>query len=133
MFWHRFPAAFLCVFVGGGLGACLRYALGLVLDPLLAPLLLGTITANLVGAYLAGIAAAFFLLHADLAPAWRLLAMTGFLGGLTTFSAFSVEMAGLLQSGRMATAVGGIALHVLGSLALTLLGVWTVRSLFVAH
>ncbi|MEO7775039.1 MAG: fluoride efflux transporter CrcB [Steroidobacteraceae bacterium] len=117
------------VFIGAGIGGCARYTLSLALNPLLVGLPLGTLVANLLGGYLAGLAAGYFLFAAQLPEEWRLLAMTGFLGGLTTFSAFSVEMVALLQAGRTGLALGGIALHVGGSLALTALGLLSVRAL----
>jgi CrcB protein len=121
--------ALLSVFLGAGFGASLRYLLNLALNPLVPLVPMGTLAANLLGGYLAGAAAAFFLIRADLPQEYRLLVITGFLGGLTTFSAFSLEMVALLQSGRVPLALGAAATHLGGSLALTMLGAWTVRSL----
>jgi CrcB protein len=114
--------------IGGGaaIGALLRWALGTRLNgwfPLLPP---GTLAANLLGAYLIGIAVAFLAGHPALPPAWRLFVVTGFLGGLTTFSTFSAEVATQLTEGRLGWAAAAVAAHVLGSLALTLLGMGTV-------
>ena len=78
--------ALLAVFVGAGLGACLRFALGEALNRLLPQLPLGTLAANLIGGYLVGVAIAFFAWRTDLSLLWRLALITGFLGGLTTFS-----------------------------------------------
>ena len=121
--------AFLSVFVGAGFGACLRYALGLALNPVFPPVPMGTLASNLIGAYLAGAIAAFFYLRTGFPDAYRLFLITGFLGGLTTFSSFSLEMVALLNSGRVLLASGAAFAHLAGSLVLTVLGAWTVRSL----
>jgi CrcB protein len=80
------------------------------------------LTANLIGGYIIGFAVAYFAQAPDIAPEWRLLIVTGFCGGLTTFSTFSAEVLTLLQTGRLAWAMGSIATHVAGSLAMTLAG-----------
>jgi CrcB protein len=118
-----------CVFVGGGLGACLRWGLSLLLNPLSHVVPLGTLAANLIGGYLIGIAAAFFAHRHDLPPELKLFAITGILGGFTTFSAFSNEVVSLLAEGRPGWASATAAAHLFGSLALTALGVVTVRLL----
>src|ERR1019366_7407860 len=87
----------------------------------------GTLAANILGAYLIGIAIAVFLAFPTLSPQWRLLTVTGFLGGLTTFSTFSAEVVTALLEGRSVWALSTIAAHVLGSIIMTLLGVGTVR------
>ncbi len=115
----------LVISLGASCGACLRWVFGLGLNHWLPQLPLGTLAANLVGGYLAGLALAFFLYYPQLPLEWRLLIITGFLGGLTTFSSFSVEVFSLLQRGQLAWALGAIGLHVLGSLAMTGLGVLT--------
>jgi CrcB protein len=120
--------ALLGVFLGAGFGASLRYGLNLALNPLVPAVPMGTLASNLLGGYLAGAAAAYFFIRADLPQEYRLLVITGFLGGLTTFSAFSLEMVGLLQSGRFGLALGAASAHLGGSLAMTMLGAWTVRS-----
>jgi fluoride exporter len=112
--------------VGAALGALLRWALGLQLDALFPALPPGTLVANLVGAYFVGVAVAWFARRPGLSPAWRLLTVTGFLGGLTTFSTFSAEVVAQLQAGQMAWAMATVVTHVLGSLAMTLLGMATV-------
>lgn len=115
----------LAVSLGAALGALLRWGLSVGLNGLFPALPPGTLAANLVGGYLVGVAVAFFAQHA-LPPEWRLFVITGFLGGLTTFSTFSAEVVSLLQQGRLAWAMGAVSAHVLGSLAATLAGIATV-------
>lgn len=122
-------AGALAVGVGAAFGAWLRWALGLGLNALVPHLPLGTLAANLIGGYLIGVAVTLLELHHQLAPELRLFLVTGFLGGLTTFSAFSGEAVALLMSERYGWAFAHIASHLVGSIALTLLGVWTARAL----
>ena len=117
----------LAVSFGASLGALLRWQLGERLNRLLPQLPLGTLTANLVGAYIIGLAMAFFADCLSLSPEWRLFVMTGFCGGLTTFSSFSAEVMQLLQQGRPAWAFASIALHVGGSLLMTFAGIVSVQ------
>jgi len=125
---HHFPVlAVVAIGVGAAFGAWLRWWLGLRLNPLLAHMPLGTLAANLLGGYLVGIAVAFFALRTDLPQEFRLFVVTGFLGGLTTFSSFSAEVVHLIDTARYAWAAGAAALHLLGSLTLTALGMWTVH------
>jgi len=116
----------LAISLGASLGAVLRWLLGTTLNTLFPTIPPGTLAANLIGGYLIGIALAFFANQPALAPEWRLLIITGFLGGLTTFSTFSAEVTSLLQQGRLTWAAAAISLHVCGSLAMTLLGLATV-------
>ena len=115
----------IAISVGAALGALLRWLLALGANSLWATIPLGTLLANLSGAYLVGFAIALFEANVNLSPEWRLFVITGFLGGLTTFSTFSAEMVAILQAGSYLRAFGGIALHLLGSLALTILGMAT--------
>lgn len=115
----------LAISVGASLGAVLRWFLGLALNAAFPLIPLGTLTANLVGGYLIGLALAIFATHPTISPELRLLIITGFLGGLTTFSTFSAEVTTLLQQGKLLWAGGAIALHVIGSLLMTLLGLAT--------
>jgi fluoride exporter len=117
--------AVVAVAFGAALGALLRWGLGVGMNHLLPTLPLGTLAANLAGGYLIGLALALFAQMPQLPTEWRLLVITGFLGGLTTFSTFSAEVVTLLQQGRLAWAASTVAMHVLGSLALTLLGLAT--------
>ncbi|MDT7928513.1 fluoride efflux transporter CrcB [Tepidimonas sp.] len=110
------------VVVGAGIGALLRWWLGLALNALLPQLPLGTLAANWLGGYAVGLVVAFLMHHPELSPHWRLFLVTGLLGGLTTFSSFSIEVVSLLQQGRLGWALAAMGLHVGGSLALTALG-----------
>ena len=119
--------AFVAVGLGAAIGAWLRWGLGLWLNPALPELPLGTLAANLVGGYLIGLAVAFFMQHPGLSPEWRLLIITGFLGGLTTFSTFSAETVTLLARGQYFWSMGIIAAHLGGSLLMTVLGMQTFK------
>ncbi len=109
--------------IGAAFGALLRWVFGTQFNNIFPIIPLGTLLANLVGGYLIGTAIVFFGSHPALAPEWRLFVITGFLGGLTTFSTFSAEVVTLLQEGRLSWALGAVTLHVLGSLLMTLLGI----------
>jgi CrcB protein len=119
--------SFLAIGIGAALGAWLRWGLGLLLNPALPELPLGTLAANLVGGYLIGLAVAFFIQQPGLSPEWRLFIITGFLGGLTTFSTFSAETVTLLLRGQYAWGVSIIAAHLGGSLLMTVLGIQTFK------
>ena len=111
----------LAICIGASLGALARWGLGLWLTPGgLLPW--GTLAANLVGGYLIGVAIAAFQAMPQLDPVWRLLLITGFLGGLTTFSSFSAEVVEFLMAGRYGLALLAAGLQVMGSLAMTVLG-----------
>jgi len=115
--------AFLAVFCGAGLGAVLRWGLNLWLNPLFPTMPLGTVAANLIGGFLVGVAISYFSHNSHLAPEWRLLVITGFMGGLTTFSTFSVEVVHLLQRQEPMWALATAGVHLIGSLVLTALGI----------
>lgn len=119
----------LAICAGASLGALLRWLLSESLNHLFPAMPPGTLAANLIGGYLVGVAIAAFSTALTLAPEWRLLVITGFLGGLTTFSAFSAEVAALLQQGRYGWAGSTVAIHVIGSVAMTLLGFVSVAML----
>ncbi|MFT4195387.1 fluoride efflux transporter CrcB [Ottowia sp.] len=116
----------LAIATGSVLGGLLRWGLGLRLNSLLSTLPLGTLAANLIAGYIVGVAVAFFAQAPSLSPEWRLLVVTGFCGGLSTFSTFSAEVVELLHRGQYAWAGGAIAVHVCGSLLMTLAGIGTV-------
>jgi len=122
-------SSFVVVGLGAALGAWLRWGLGVLLNPLLPTLPLGTLAANLIGGYLVGVAVTVFHLHVDLPQEFKLFAITGFLGGLTTFSTFSAEVVALVQRAEYAWAAGTASLHLGGSLLLTGLGIYTVLQL----
>ncbi|MFN9476190.1 fluoride efflux transporter CrcB [Acidovorax sp.] len=115
--------AVVAICIGASLGALARWRLGLWLNTGTAVLPWGTLAANLVGGYLIGVCVAVFQALPQLDPAWRLALVTGFLGGLTTFSSFSAEVVAMLIQQRYALALGTAGLHVAGSLALTVLGI----------
>jgi len=116
----------IAICIGASLGALLRWWLGSQLNGLFPTVPPGTLVANLVGAYIVGLAVAFFASYTAIPPEWRLLVITGFCGGLTTFSTFSAEMVTLLQQGRTLWALGGAALHLVGSVLMTFAGIGTV-------
>ena len=118
----------VAVGLGAALGAWARWGLGSWLNDRLASLPLGTLAANLVGGYLVGIAVAAFSVRHDIPVEWRLFIVTGFLGGLTTFSTFSAENVAMLTRGEFTPALLHAGAHLFGSLALTALGIATWRA-----
>jgi CrcB protein len=116
------------IFFGAGLGALLRAGFNFLAVGIASTMPLGTFISNMVGGYLIGIAVAFFGNNPSLSPEWRLFAITGFLGGLTTFSSFSAEVVAFIQRGELGWALGTALLHLIGSLVLTLLGIWTFQT-----
>ena len=115
----------LAISIGAALGALLRWALGLKLNAVLAVIPFGTVAANLLAAYVIGLTTAYFATAGNLSPEWKLLIITGFCGGLSTFSTFSVEIVTMLQRQQFAWAAGSIALHVTGSVLMTFAGLAT--------
>ncbi|MEX3954964.1 fluoride efflux transporter CrcB [Trinickia sp. EG282A] len=122
----------LSIFIGAGLGALLRWVLSLSLNAVFPTVPLGTFASNMIGGYLIGVAIVFFTAKAGIPPEWRLFVITGFMGGLTTFSTFSAEVVTLLSQGQIGWAVAASAMHMLGSFTLTALGMWTARIWLVA-
>jgi CrcB protein len=112
----------LVIAIGASLGAWLRWLLGIKLNALFPTIPPGTVVANMVGGYIIGLAIAFLGASPSLSPEWRLLVITGFCGGLTTFSTFSAETVALIQEGRLLWALGSVSLHVVGSLVMTAAG-----------
>ncbi|MBK9521491.1 MAG: fluoride efflux transporter CrcB [Rhodocyclaceae bacterium] len=121
--------SFVAVGVGAALGAWLRWGFGLWLNPLAGIIPMGTLVANLLGAYLIGVAVAVFHAQVDVSPEMRLFIITGFLGGLTTFSSFSAEVVALIQRAEYGWAVATISLHLFGSLLMTVLGILSIQKL----
>ena len=120
----------IAICLGACVGALSRWQLGLWLNPSTASAGLlpwGTLAANLVGGYLIGICMGVFNALPQLDPVWRLALVTGFLGALTTFSSFSAEVVGMLMQQRYAIALATATVHLMGSLTLTALGLWTAR------
>ncbi len=122
--------ALLAIAIGASFGAILRWALSQAFLHIPSPIPLGTLCANLLGGFLIGWALAFFAQRPELAPEWRLLVITGFLGGLTTFSTFSAESVLLLQRGAYGWAFLHTALHLLGSIAACIAGLAVWRQLY---
>ena len=116
----------VAISLGAALGALLRWWLGNRLNSLFPSLPPGTLAANIIGAYIIGLAIAFFTRYPALDPAWRLAIITGFCGGLTTFSTFSAEVVADLQGGRTSWALIEIVTHVTASLVMTVAGIATV-------
>ncbi|WP_105637849.1 fluoride efflux transporter CrcB [Cronobacter dublinensis] len=121
----------LAVFLGGGTGSVLRWWLGLRLNPVHHAIPIGTLTANLAGAFIIGAGLAWFNRMTHLDPMWKLLITTGLCGGLTTFSTFSAEVVFLLQDGRIGWAGLNVALNLLGSFMMTALAFWIFSSVSV--
>lgn len=115
--------------VGAALGAWLRWWLGVALNALIPTLPMGTLLANLIGGYLVGVAVELFVQHAALAAELRLFVITGFLGGLTTFSTFSAEAVTLLARQQYGWAAAHMGSHLVGSIVMTVLGIATVKAL----
>jgi fluoride exporter len=111
--------------IGASLGALFRWWLGLKLNSVYPSIPPGTLAANLIGGYIIGLALGVLTTYSALAPEWRLLIVTGFCGGLTTFSTFSAELVTLLRDGRPGYACGAMAVHLVGSVVMTFLGLGT--------
>ncbi|BCO26560.1 fluoride ion transporter CrcB [Rhodoferax lithotrophicus] len=122
----------IAICIGSSLGALLRWQLGLWLNPG-AVIPMGTLAANLLGGYLVGVAVAVFQALPHLDPAWRLAIITGFMGGLTTFSSFSAEVVGMLGQQRYLLGFSTAAMHLFGSLLLTLAGIKTATFFLTAN
>jgi len=121
--------AVAAICLGASIGALLRWFLGSQFNASFPAIPPGTLLANLAGSYVVGLAIAYFAYFSALAPEWRLLVITGFCGGLTTFSTFSAEVVGLLQQGRVLLALGAVGVHVAGSVLMTFAGIGTVAVL----
>jgi CrcB protein len=121
---------FLAVGIGAAIGACLRWWLGVLLNPVFPTMPLGTLAANLLGGLLMGLAMELLTRHAAVPSEVRLAVTTGFLGGLTTFSTFSAEVVTLMLRKELLWAAIETGVHVVGSLAATIIGIVAVRALY---
>lgn len=117
------------IFFGAGFGALIRAGFNLLSVGSASIIPMGTLMSNLLGGYLVGIAIAFFGNNPQLSPEWKLFVVTGFLGGLTTFSSFSAEVVSMMQRSEFTWALGTALLHLMGSLVLTYLGILSYQSL----
>lgn len=125
-------ATVLAICLGASAGALARWQLGVWLNAGAAAataLPLGTLAANLIGGYLVGVCVAVLQALPQIDPLWRLALVTGFLGALTTFSTFSAEVVSMLMQQRYALALGTAGVHLLGSLLLTVAGIWSARQM----
>lgn len=120
----------LAISVGASCGAVLRWLLGSAFNQLWMVMPLGTLLANLIGGLLVGLAVPWFSQQSGLAPEWRLLVITGFLGGLTTFSTFSAEVFEMLLEHKFSHAAATATLHLFGALAFTAIGFMLVRNVY---
>ena len=121
----------VAVFCGGGIGCLTRWGLGALLNPIFPTIPLGTVAVNLIGGMLIGLASAFFSHNAGMPPELRLMVITGFLGGLTTYSTFSLEVVTLIGQKEYWWGLGAASLHLFGSLFMTAVGMLIVNALFV--
>ena len=121
--------SWLAVGLGAAIGAWSRWFLGMWMNNIHQHIPLGTLVANLVGGFIIGMATSFFFWHNNISPEWRLFIITGFLGGLTTFSTFSAETVLMLQRGEYVWASLQILLHVAGSILMCIAGFATYRYL----
>jgi CrcB protein len=121
--WTNFAA----VGIGAACGAWLRWGLALLMNPIFPTLPLGTLTANLLGGFVIGVVMGIAEpIH--LSVTLRLLLVTGFLGGLTTFSTFSAETVNLLLKGNYGWGLAVMSTHLIGSLGLTGAGALLARA-----
>jgi CrcB protein len=118
----------LAVFIGGGTGSVARWVLSMKLNPAHHAIPMGTLAANLIGAFIIGLGLAWFNRMTNIDPMWKVLLTTGFCGGLTTFSTFSAEVVFLLQEGRAGWALLNVAVNLLGSFAMTAIAFWLFSS-----
>lgn len=122
-------SGFVAIGAGGAIGCWCRWGLGVLFNPLFPTVPLGTLAANLTGGLLMGCAIGLFRHFQAVSPELQLFVMTGFLGGLTTFSTFSAEASGLLLRQQYLWFSGHVLVHVTGSLAMTVLGLSITRTL----
>uniref|UniRef100_UPI0034D2ED94 fluoride efflux transporter CrcB n=1 Tax=Enterobacter asburiae TaxID=61645 RepID=UPI0034D2ED94 len=118
----------LAVFIGGGTGSVVRWFLSMRFNPLHQAIPMGTLAANLIGAFIIGMGLAWFNRMTHIDPMWKVLITTGFCGGLTTFSTFSAETVFLFQEGRIGWALMNMAINMFGSFAMTGIAFWLFSS-----
>lgn len=114
----------LSIALGSVIGAWLRWGISVRFNRVFENIHLGTVIVNLIGAFIIGFAVSFFS-NSSINPNYKLFVVTGFCGALTTFSTFSIEVVELLQSSKLEYAISTIAIHVIGSLIFSLLGIFT--------
>lgn len=119
---------FLYIGLAAAIGAWSRWGIGILLNTMHPIFPLGTLTVNLIGGYLMGMSMGAFELFSELSPDLKLIINIGFLGGLTTFSAFTAEVFQLLQKNEFVASLTLVALHVIGSILMAYLG-WLTISL----
>jgi len=112
----------LSIALGSVIGAWLRWGISLRFNSVFENIPFGTVIVNLIGAFIIGLAVSFFS-NSSISPNYKLFVVTGFRGALTTFSTFSVEIVALLQASKFEYAISTIAIHVIGSLIFTVLGI----------
>jgi len=116
------------VFIGGGVGSVTRWLISAKYNSANLAIPIGTLTANLIGAFIIGLTFALFSRFSHVDPIWKLLITTGFCGGLTTFSTFSYEVVMLMQEGRLAWAGLNILINLAGSFLMTAFAFWLVAA-----
>ncbi len=121
--------ALLAVAGGSAIGGCARWGLAIWLNHRHPHFYMGTFAANAIGGFLVGVAVAYFTRHPELPPEWRIAIITGFLGGLTTFSSYSAEVVGLIDRGEISWALFVAGSHLVASLLLTAAGIWAYRQM----
>ncbi|KAA8733920.1 fluoride efflux transporter CrcB [Acinetobacter qingfengensis] len=119
----------LSIAIGSVIGGWSRWYIGLKLNSIYPAIPLGTVFVNLIGGFIIGFAIAYFT-HSSLNPNYKLLIVTGFCGGLTTFSTFSAEIVTLLMQGRLGMACLAVTIHVVGAVCMTFLGILTQQYLY---
>ena len=112
----------LSIALGSVIGAWLRWGISLRFNSVFENIPFGTVIVNLIGAFIIGLAVSFFS-NSSISPNYKLFVVTGFCGALTTFSTFSVEIVEFLQASKLEYAISTIAIHVIGSLIFTVLGI----------
>ncbi len=124
---EKYWLGLIAVAGGSAVGGCARWWLAIWLNEGRTYFFLGTFAANAIGGFLVGLAVAFFSRNPDIPPEWRLLVITGFLSGLTTFSSYSAEVVGLMDRGEYHWALIVAGSHLAASLLLTAAGFWIYR------